>query len=51
VVVANIKVLISSFQYTFYMALWIFGSIITYYLFLTMFTFLKATSLYGVMQY
>jgi hypothetical protein len=51
IVVVNIKVLISSFQYTWWMMFWIFGSIILYYLFLVMFTYIKIDPLYGVMQY
>lgn len=49
VVVVNIKVLISSFQYTAWMLFWIFGSILLYYIFLMLFSFgIKASDLYGV---
>lgn len=48
VVVVNIKILISSFEFTFWMMFWIFGSIILYYLTLLLFSVVKATSLYGI---
>jgi hypothetical protein len=49
VVVVNIKVLISSFQYTFWMLFWIFGSIVLYYIFLILFSFgIMSSNLYGV---
>lgn len=52
VVVVNIKVLISSFQYTWWMMFWIFGSIVLYYIFLVLFsTFIMSSNLYGVQQH
>lgn len=51
VVVVNIKVLISSYQYTVMMLVWIFGSILLYYVFLLLFSFgIMSSSLYGVQQ-
>lgn len=50
-VVVNIKVLISSYQYTVMMLVWIFGSILLYYVFLLLFSFgIMGSSLYGVQQ-
>lgn len=51
VVVVNIKVLISSFQYTAWMLFWIVGSVLLYYVFLMLFSFaIQASDLYGIQQ-
>lgn len=52
VVVVNMKILISSFQYTWMMLFWIFGfSIPLYWLFLMLFSFaIKSSDLYGIQQ-
>jgi len=51
VVVVNVKVLISSFEYTFWMLFWIGLSLIGYYVFYFLFSFFIVSSpLYGLMQ-
>lgn len=51
VVVVNIKVLISSFQYTAWMLVWIVGSVLLYYVFLMLFSFaIPSSDLYGIQQ-
>lgn len=51
VVVVNVKVLISSFEYTFWMLFWIALSLMGYYVFYFLFSFFIVSSdLYGLMQ-
>jgi len=51
VVVVNVKVLISSFEYTFWMMFWIGISLVGYYVFYFLFSFfIVASPLYGLMQ-
>ncbi len=52
IVVANIKVLISSFEYTFWMLFWIFGSIVLYYIAYLMFSlWIMSSDIYGLMDH
>lgn len=51
VVVVNVKVLISSFEYTFWLVFWVVISVIGYYVFYFIFSFMiKESPLYGLMQ-
>jgi hypothetical protein len=52
IVVANIKVLISSFEYTFWMLFWIFGSIILYYIAYALYSlWIMSSPVYGLMDH
>jgi hypothetical protein len=47
VIIVNIKVLISSYQYTFWSVFWVVLSIGTFFGVFTMFSYLEVTSVYG----
>lgn len=51
VMIVNVKVLISSFEYTFWMLFWIGLSLLGYYIFYMLFSFaIPASDMYGLMQ-
>lgn len=51
VMVVNVKVLISSFEYTFWMLFWIALSLLGYYIFFMLFSFaIMSSDMYGLMQ-